>query len=731
MKKSSTQEAEIRYIPATIGFYQRGASAVYESLSALDQELEILLGEENLAEEQPPPSKPYLYQLMRKLRLLTFLFTLSACLTTPLWGQEDRLPDTRAAAMLRESYEILKQGQINQAMELMDSAIVIGKAEEDYVSLGCIYDAKGETLAMMFRPGVQYNFEQSLHYFTMAKDSANIFGHLRSLGELQQEKGNVDSAFLYFELAGEYDETASTSGAQYKNLHYLSIGDLLSSLGRTDEAIEAYLKALDGPRTDTYLSAIYSHLSYEHIQLGDYERADYYADLYHQLTEGKPSRALGNCLRNKAIVAYKQGQYEKATALAEEAIGIFQASGNEQNFVPGVKTTLFSIHFAESDYSAAGNILASLQEEDFRPQSPDYGQFFLQKMQWALHTNDLNEVPAYLEKGMVYTLNTNDLYIKQLLYEYGAEYYERTRNANQEIAYLRASQVLRDSLYDVRRTQYANLLDTRYETEQKEQMIAQMQLEDELQSAELQSQRSIITGGLVGLAMLAGFLLLLFRRNRQIAEQKGVIQKALQEKDTLLREIHHRVKNNLQLVSSLLGLQGLTTKDQEIKEAINAGKSRVMSMALIHQDLYNKEQLTSVNVREYLEKLCQELISTYQISPNQVSFQADIEPLDLDVDTLIPLGLIINELLTNALKYAFPKGASGQIHIKLHEVNNLLRLEVNDDGVGFDPASASSSSFGFRLINSLLRQLDGEMESSNQDGAQFRFQFRDYKKRVA
>ncbi|MEL7427457.1 MAG: tetratricopeptide repeat protein, partial [Bacteroidota bacterium] len=416
MKKSSTQEAEIRYIPAAIGFYQRGASAIYESLSALDQELEVLLGEEDLAEEQPALNKSYLHQLMKKLRLLTFLFVLSTCSITPLWGQEDRLPDTRAAAMLRESYEILKQGQISQAMELMDSAIVIGKAEDDYVSLGCIYDAKGETLAMMFRPGTQYNFEQALHYFTMAKDSANIFGHLRSLGELQHEKGNIDSAFWYFELAGQYDETASISGVQYKNLHYLSIADLLSSLGRTDEAIEAYLKALDGPRTDTYLATIYSHLSYEHIQLGDYERADYYADLYYQLTEGKPSRALGNCLRNKAIVAYKQGQYEEATALAEEAIGAFQASGNEENFVPGVKTTLFSIHFAEGDYSAAGNVLASLEEDNFRPQSSDYGQFFLQKIQWALHTSDLADVTTYLEKGMAYTLSTNDLYTKQLLY---------------------------------------------------------------------------------------------------------------------------------------------------------------------------------------------------------------------------------------------------------------------------------------------------------------------------
>ncbi|MEL7148591.1 MAG: sensor histidine kinase, partial [Bacteroidota bacterium] len=258
--------------------------------------------------------------------------------------------------------------------------------------------------------------------------------------------------------------------------------------------------------------------------------------------------------------------------------------------------------------------------------------------------------------------------------------------------------------------------------------IAQLELEDELKETELQNQQSIMTVGLIGLGLLGLFLLVLFRRNRKITEQKGIIEKALGEKDILLREIHHRVKNNLQLVSSLLGLQGMTTEDIEIKEAINAGKSRVMSMALIHQDLYNKEKLTSVNVKEYLEKLCRELISTYQLSPNQVQLTTAIQPLDLDVDTLIPLGLIINELLTNALKYAFPGQQTGEIHIKLYEQAERLRLEVNDNGVGIDTTQAKETSFGLRLIKSLLRQLDGEMQTTNDGGSQFTFEFRDYKK---
>ncbi|MEL7148497.1 MAG: sensor histidine kinase, partial [Bacteroidota bacterium] len=440
------------------------------------------------------------------------------------------------------------------------------------------------------------------------------------------------------------------------------------------------------------------------------------------------SRYLGRCLRNKAAIARKKGDYAAAENFIEEAIDVYRASGTAEYFLPGAQMMRFSIYFEQGKYEVASQIISTLKEEDFNTEHSDYGRYCLGRIQWALHTHQLSAIPEYLKKGLAYTQRTNNLHIRQALYEQGAVYYHHVSNAPREVEYLRSFKLLRDSLFNVQRTQYANLLDTRYQTEQKEQQIAQLELEDELKEAELQNQKSIMTAGVIGLGLLGIFLLVLFRRNRKITEQKGIIEKALTEKDILLREIHHRVKNNLQLVSSLLGLQGMTTKDAEIKEAINAGKSRVMSMALIHQDLYNKEQLTSVNVQEYLEKLCRELISTYQLSTDQVQLTTAIQPLDLDVETLIPLGLIINELLTNALKYAFPDEKKGEIHIKLYEQEDHLHLEVNDNGIGFDAAQAKASSFGLRLIRSLLRQLDGEMQSTNQAGSQFSFQFKEYKK---
>jgi len=215
------------------------------------------------------------------------------------------------------------------------------------------------------------------------------------------------------------------------------------------------------------------------------------------------------------------------------------------------------------------------------------------------------------------------------------------------------------------------------------------------------------------ISILSFFLLQLYRKVRA---QKAVIAKALSEKDLLLREIHHRVKNNLQLVSSLLTLQGRSIDDEMAQQAIREGQSRVRSMALIHQDLYNKENLMDIGVKQYVEKLTQELFDTYRVDKNRIILQMDVQDMELDVDTLVPLGLIINELITNSLKYAFPEGRKGNLLLSLSKTEGLLYLRVSDDGVGYDFNKVKSNSFGSTLINALTEQLEGTIETFSQNG---------------
>lgn len=157
------------------------------------------------------------------------------------------------------------------------------------------------------------------------------------------------------------------------------------------------------------------------------------------------------------------------------------------------------------------------------------------------------------------------------------------------------------------------------------------------------------------------------------------------------------------------------------------GKSRVRSMALIHQDLYQTDNITSVSAQTYFLKLCQELFDTYNIKKDQIKLITHIEPLYLDVDTLIPVGLIINELITNALKYAFAGTEKGIIEISLKEENNSLKLNVNDNGAGYDINQLKSESFGNKLIRSLIQQLDGNLETKIDNGTKVSMSFKDYK----
>ena len=133
----------------------------------------------------------------------------------------------------------------------------------------------------------------------------------------------------------------------------------------------------------------------------------------------------------------------------------------------------------------------------------------------------------------------------------------------------------------------------------------------------------------------------------------------------LLREIHRRVKNNLQVVSSLLRLQSRHVHDQQAHEALLEGRNRVNSMALIHQYLYREEDITKISADEYIEKLATTLYKSYNISDKQIKFKANIDPIKLDVDTAIPVGLILNELITNALKHAFPNKREGILEVSL------------------------------------------------------------------
>lgn len=284
-----------------------------------------------------------------------------------------------------------------------------------------------------------------------------------------------------------------------------------------------------------------------------------------------------------------------------------------------------------------------------------------------------------------------------------------------------------DSIYNRDLLSEIETKDALYEKAKQDREITKLNAINEIADTKLSNKNKIISIGTVSLAIILTLLLFLCRLLQKYKNKKDKLAKALSEKDILLREIHHRVKNNLQLISSLLTLQGRSIDDEIAIKAINEGKNRVRSMALIHQDLYNKENLTGITVKTYMEKLIQELFDTYRIDKDRIKLELDIEDLELDVDTVIPLGLIINELITNSLKYAFPNEDTGILKVNLSEINDQLVLTISDNGIGYDTTKINKNSFGSTLVNALTEQLEGSIEIDNNQGTTILISIKDYK----
>lgn len=204
---------------------------------------------------------------------------------------------------------------------------------------------------------------------------------------------------------------------------------------------------------------------------------------------------------------------------------------------------------------------------------------------------------------------------------------------------------------------------------------------------------------------------------------------SLKEKELLLREIHHRVKNNMQVISSLLRLQSSSTDDRRYTELMKECQNRIHTMSLVHEKLYQSNDLARIDFRDYLENLIHSLFRSYAVSPDKVELQLDVADIKAGIDTAIPCGLIINELVTNALKYAFPNGHSGWIRVGMWLRDDAwVELIVEDNGVGlpddFDPNQ--SESLGLQLVSVLVKdQLQGELEVIRKDGTLFKMIFRE------
>lgn len=301
--------------------------------------------------------------------------------------------------------------------------------------------------------------------------------------------------------------------------------------------------------------------------------------------------------------------------------------------------------------------------------------------------------------------------------------------------YLKTSMIAKDSVTNLEKNKQVKILEIK-----EKQRIEDLNLAAIYAKNEMRFNTAI---GLLFTALLTAFLL--YRNNRQkqkanlilqeqkeqINTQNATLEKTLgqltaknAENELLLKEIHHRVKNNLEVVSSLLALQSAKIDDPEIQDAMLASQNRVQSMGILHQRLYQSEHLAFIEMKNYFQNLCENILDSYN-ETERIKVDIDMKEVELDVDTAVPIGLIVNELMTNSLKYAFPNGKNGNIKLSLENIDKEhMSLKISDNGIVKSlNTHEKGTGFGTQLVDLLTRQIDGTLVQEIQNGTSITINF--------
>ncbi|MCS3799068.1 histidine kinase dimerization/phosphoacceptor domain -containing protein [Niastella sp. OAS944] len=363
----------------------------------------------------------------------------------------------------------------------------------------------------------------------------------------------------------------------------------------------------------------------------------------------------------------------------------------------------------------------------------DIGRFYLQRRQFKKAKGYLDT--ALANKGADRIIDLRELY--QMLFTADSA----LGNHSAAVKDLRLYELLNDSIYNERKSRQIEELTIQYETQKKEQSIRLLKNEKQLQQNELTKVRNTISW-IIGVALLFIVIIGLLVNNarikqrtnqalqvqqKQIEKKNESLQRLVEEKEWLVREIHHRVKNNFHMVMGLLGTQAAYLKSNEAIQAVAESQQRIQAMSLVHQKLYQSENMSAINMADYIHELVDYLKDSFQTG-RKVKFNLQIEPVKLNISHCIPLGLILNEAITNALKHAFPGNREGVIDILLKKTSDdHYLLSVKDNGIGLPPAfnSNKQASMGMKLMRGLSDDLDASFKVNNNGGTEILLNFTD------
>lgn len=632
--------------------------------------------------------------------LLIGLVTASACLAGN-YPDSTKLPlntdSAQATGWDNAAFNMVDENP-DSALYLALKALKIAKKKnirsleaDCYKTIGVAYDNKG-------------NMDSCLIFLN---NSLSIFKTLTNVKKQSNVVSDIALAYYargIYPLALKYHIESLVMRKQINDSSliaksYNNIGLVYKAKKDYENAIRYYLLSLQIKRSlndERGLLNTAMNVGSLYQQLQKYDSAFFYAEKTAQLAAKLHSDVdIAGSMANKALALQSMKKFDEALPLFEQSLALALKTG--------CNPCLYSIY-------------------------EGLGTHYVNK-------ENYNKAQQYFFSGLQLAKATKKEIAIQMFYDRISGAYRYQHNLGKALVYKDSAAVIDEKLLNAENLRQVNEMTAVYKSAEKEKEIEKLNIESE-KNATTASQRSkernyfIIASA--ALLILSIVIFRALKRNEQqkklLQEQKQVIEKSSAEKDVLMKEIHHRVKNNLQIISGLLNLQSGYIKDEEALSAVRDSRNRVQSMALIHKNLYQENNLTGIGIDEYIGSLCDNLLASYQKEGQSVNIVREIQPLLLDVETVIPMGLILNELITNSLKYAFLQQPKGVIKIITKIENNALCIKVFDNGTGFtQPEPVIRQSFGLRMINAFLQKMNGDMKMYNEDGARTEITIRDFK----
>jgi len=589
------------------------------------------------------------------------------------------------------------------------------------------------------------------------KSDSSKISFYQQISKLHAVK-SFDSAYYYgklsLKLASQINDDNLTIEA-YKSISYA-----FDYQYQIDSTLFWYNKALllaQKTNNKAQLSKLYNHIGIAYYYKGVYDES--IKSLYKALDFSEQindSTYIAKSCNNIGYILDKQGNHNEALPYLKRALAIKEKIDSKKSLISSL-FNISSISFRNKDFNEGNNYLLKALSISKKIKDTTFIAISYSYLAIAnAKNNRLAQSTHYLQKSLQLKDKIKDKYhYGQLLYDLGAVYantnsfneserlfkesidinksvrpglvvksykelsdlYQSKQQYNNALHYYKKYTFLKDSLYNLQKDKAIKNIEAKYENGKKEQEINQLKanvIQQEL------NRKFWFWVSVLSLLLAVTFVFFFYsyrKKSFQLAKKNDLIRKTLKEKEVLFKEVHHRVKNNLQVISSILSLQIRYLKEPTAIDALKDSQRRIDSISLIHQKLYKKDSITGIEMKDYIDDLVYNIIESLRIDDKDIQYISKIEDITIEVDSATPIGLILNELIINSLKHNRDKD-SLKLEISLHKQNNILYLQIKDNGKGIpkDFDYQKSDSYGMRMIASLSKKLKATTEFINDNG---------------